>query len=335
MKRYALIGLFAIAASTLLAQDIHYSQFYNSPLNVNPANTGVFNGDKRLNLSYRRQWSSVPVPWTTFSGSYDRKFYPKKDKNHFFSGGILFNYDREGNITKLNLSNFNVTGSFTSILNENNLITLGALIGYSTRGFSLTGLTWDKQWDGTSFDPTIDPGENFQSRRVSFLDLGIGANYRWQKSKRTKVDLGVGLLHLQEPGVAFVSGDDISLPRRLTLSGVGSFKVASKIDLQLQALGQFQGESDEFVFGGLGKFYVSQRRGDEVEVHLGAGYRTSKSVFPILAIQYKQFYGAVSYDIDLSDFSDLHQRPAALELHFSYIIADVRPFKRAKVCPIF
>ena len=330
-----MIGLFSFCVSALLSQDIHYSQFYNSPLNVNPANTGVFNGDKRLNLSYRRQWSSVPVPWTTFSGSYDRKFYPKKDKNHFFSGGFLFNYDREGNITKLNLSNFNLTGSYTAILNENNLITLGALIGYSTRGFSLTGLTWDKQWDGTSFDPNIDPGENFQSRRVSFLDLGVGANYRWQKSKRTKLDLGVGLLHLQEPGIAFVNSDDISLPRRLTLSGVGSFKVASKMDLQLQALGQIQGESDEFVFGGLGKFYVSQRRGDEVEVHVGLGYRTTKSIFPILAIQYKQFYGAVSYDVDLSDFSDLHQRPAALELHFSYIISDVRPFKRAKVCPIF
>jgi hypothetical protein len=37
-------------------QDIHFSQYYASPLSLNPANTGNYDGDWRLMNSYRQQW---------------------------------------------------------------------------------------------------------------------------------------------------------------------------------------------------------------------------------------------------------------------------------------
>ena len=57
--------------SPSFAQDIHFSQFNNSPLNLNPAQTGLFNGDWRFVGNLRNQWSSVPVPYRTFSLSTD------------------------------------------------------------------------------------------------------------------------------------------------------------------------------------------------------------------------------------------------------------------------
>ena len=30
------------------SQDLHYSQFYNAPLVISPALTGIFNGDQRF-----------------------------------------------------------------------------------------------------------------------------------------------------------------------------------------------------------------------------------------------------------------------------------------------
>lgn len=322
----------------LQSQDIHYSQFYNSPLNVNPANTGIFNGDKRVNLSYRSQWRSVPVPWTTFSGSFDRKFYPKKDTKSFFSAGLLFNYDVQGNVTDLNLTNIDITGSYTFGIDENNLFTVGGLLGYATRGFDGKSLTWDRQWDGNTFNPNAPSGEAVDADRVSFLETGLGVNYRWQKSSRTKLDLGIGMFHVQEPKTALYDNGDVSLPRRITLSGVGSFEVAPKLDLQVNVLSQFQGDYDELVMGGLAKIHLNQARGKELELHLGGGYRTSGSVFPLLAIQYKNFYGGVNYDINVSDFNNdpvSIKKPTSFELHFNYIITDVKPFRKQKVCPIF
>jgi len=190
--------IFTLFSYCAEGQDIHYSQFYNSPMNINPANTGVFNGDQRFIVSFRDQWRSVPVTWTTFSGNYDRKFYQKNKDNGFWSGGLLYNYDRQGD-SKLNLNNINISASYTHLLNKQNVLTGGAMIGYSTRGFDQSSLRWDMQWTDGDYFSNLSSGENFDAERVSFLETAIGANYRWQKTSRTKVDVGVGVFHLVPP----------------------------------------------------------------------------------------------------------------------------------------
>lgn len=344
MKRLIIYTLFLFLAGALGAQDIHYSQFYNSPLNINPAKTGIFNGDKRLNLSYRNQWASV-VPWTTFSGSYDMKFYPKQDRDYFFSGGVLLNYDDQSEISNLSLFNINLTGSYTYILNERNLITGGLLLGYASRAIDLNSLTWDSQWNGRTFDLTLDPRENLNAESANFIESGLGLNYRWQKTRRTKLDLGIGVYHLFQPNVAFRDDlDPVALPRRFSLTGIGTFQLADKFDLQLNAMGQWQGDYKEFQVGGLGIIHVNQNRGKEFELHLGLGYRNTGSFWPVVAFKYKNiYYFSANYDIDVSGFRDLNgglaagQRhsPSTIELHFTYIITNVKPFKKVKVCPIF
>ena len=49
------IGIFA----DVNAQDPHFSQFYASPLLLNPALTGAFPGNVRASGSYREQWPSI------------------------------------------------------------------------------------------------------------------------------------------------------------------------------------------------------------------------------------------------------------------------------------
>lgn len=302
---------------------------------MNPAKTGIFNGDKRLNLSYRSQWRSVPVPWTTFSGSFDRKFYPKYGKQHFWSAGVLFNYDSQGDIADINLTNFNVTGSWTKIINENNLFTVGGILGFATRGFDFNSLTFDNQWNGQEFDSNLSAEENFDTERTSFIENGLGLNYRWQKTSRTKLDLGVGGYHLIRPGISFNDDDDVKLSRRISFTGVGSFELSRKLDIQLNALYQFQEDSNELIVSALGKIYINQQRGKELALHLGIGWRSGKSLFPIVALQHRQMYISLNYDVDLTDFAEIHnqRRPSSFEMHFNYIITDVKP--KVKVCPIF
>ena len=65
------IGMVAACAFYLVpsAQDLHFSQFINSPLVTNPANTGFIpEGDYRLGINYRNQWSSImSLPYKTMS----------------------------------------------------------------------------------------------------------------------------------------------------------------------------------------------------------------------------------------------------------------------------
>jgi hypothetical protein len=55
----------------LISQDIHFSNWQMSPLNLNPANAGMFEGDGRLIFNYRNQWKQVPVTYNTFSFAAD------------------------------------------------------------------------------------------------------------------------------------------------------------------------------------------------------------------------------------------------------------------------
>ncbi len=54
-------ALFSVQHAT--AQDLHFSQYFNSPFLVNPANTGFIpDGEYRLGINYRNQWASLGNP---------------------------------------------------------------------------------------------------------------------------------------------------------------------------------------------------------------------------------------------------------------------------------
>lgn len=329
---WLLIGLLAAAGAG--AQDLHYSQFYNSPLNMNPALAGSFNGSHRFTVSHRDQWRFVPVPWTTFSGAWDMNILPSGSEKTFYGIGANVNYDRQGD-SRLTLLNLTLNGAVHRSLNAKNILSLGAGIGLATRGFDTGSLTWDKQWDGDVFDTSLPSQEAFQNtERIFFVETSLGAKYLYQKSSRTNVELGIGANHLIEPKTSFSTAGDIRLPRRFSFTGVGNFRLTEKLDFQAHLLHQIQNKYNETVFGGLGKLYLSQQRGKELQMHLGLGYRTSGSFIPTLAFQVNEIYAGFNLDIDRTGFNKaLNTSRGAYEIHLRYIIKNVKPF-RFKNCPI-
>ncbi len=197
-------------------------------------------------------------------------------------------------------------------------------------------MTWDSQWTGSLFDPNLPSGELFDAERISFFENSLGVNYRWQKSNRNKFDLGIGVYHLIEPGVAFFDDDDINLPRRFNGSAIYQTPLSEKLDLQLNVLGQLQNEYSELLGSALVKFYLNQdKRGKEFQLHVGVGYRTSKSWFPIIALEFSnRFYVSFNLERDVSAFQADTNGKAGFEAHFRYIITNVKPVK-LKLCPIY
>jgi type IX secretion system PorP/SprF family membrane protein len=321
---------------TVFSQDSHYSQFYNAPQNVNPAWTGVFNGDHRFTGSLRDQWRYVPVPWFTFSGAYDRQLYLKKQDKFFLGVGGIINHDRQGD-SRLNLTSLIANGAIHYLINSRNIVSGGLQLGLASRGFNTANLTWDKQWNGDTFDPNLPSAEQFKNlERVTFMESGLGLNYRYQRHSRTYVDAGIAALHIIPQGTAFYSKDGISVPLRTTMALVGNVRLLPQLDLQVSGLIQNQNKYTETVIGGLGKIYLSQKRGKEFQLHLGVGYRTSGSYFPTAAVQYNQFYGSFSYDVDVTGYNDITKsNRGGPELHFRYIITNVKPMREFKNCPIY
>jgi type IX secretion system PorP/SprF family membrane protein len=334
MKHRILLFIFIFYYTYSYSQDLHFSQFYNSPLNLNPAEISLFNGDKRFTLSYRDQWGFVPVPWKTFSLSYDMKKY-LEDDYHFLGFGGNINYDRQGD-SKLTLTSINLGASYTRQISTQNLVTGGLMLGYSSRGFDQSKLTWDKQWTGAVFNSALGSGETFNFNRVNLLESAIGANFRHQRSPRTKFDVGVAAYHFLLPTTTFYSTPKEKLPINLKLSATANFYVLPSLDVQLNALHQNQEEYQETLFGALGKMYLNKKRGKETEIHVGLGIRTSGSLYPTIALQYNDWYASFNYDLDNTDFNNIVSiNRGGPELHLRYIIKSVRPLNERKNCPIY
>lgn len=340
----ALVVLIAISFSqnNLQGQDIHYSQFYNSPLNINPALTGIFNGDQRVVGSMRDQWRQIPVPYTTFSANYDQKYYTKNRDKGFFGFGAIFNYDRSGD-PNYNILNLNLTGSYSYLINSNNVLTGGLLLGFGNEGYDGSQLTWDRQWTGTEIDLSLDPGENFNRRRVNYLESGIGINYRYQKSSRTYLNLGLGAWHLIPPNMTFLASTagNVNLPVRLAINFETLFKTTEKIDIQVHAIHARQQQYRETLAGGLLRFHINQNPGKKYAIDLGGSFRFLDAlvgdIVPTIALHYNQWYVGASYDFNLSTFHTTHNinRIGGPEVHVRYIITNVQPLGEKKACPIY
>lgn len=340
MKKYILITFLLVIVGRVFAQDLHYTQFYNTPMNFNPSLTGIYNGDQRYMVSVRDQWRAVPIPYFTLTGSYDMKFYPTKWKKSFFSAGVVFNYDLQGE-SALNLTNLNLAGSYSYVLSQKNLLTVGGLIGIASRGFSNDNLQWDAQYNPITFQyeenrPTMEDLDNY---RFNFLETGLGVNYRWQNNSRTHVTLGVAGFHLNRPAQDFhanVSSTRVAkLGIRFAAHAVANFKIADPLDIQVNGLYQNQYVYEEIVLGALLKIYINQQRGKMFEFHIGSSYRFNDAIIPTLAVQYNDWYIGFNYDVNISNLEDYVNYRGGPELHVSYIFRRVPPQKAFKLCPIF
>ena len=110
MKKILLLICFAALGQMLSAQDIHFSQFYMAPTNLNPAMTGVMNCNQRLGLNYRNQWASVlrDKAYQTANVSYDAKI-PVGRYDFIGVGGCVWG-DRAGS---LNYHTNHLSGNFS------------------------------------------------------------------------------------------------------------------------------------------------------------------------------------------------------------------------------
>jgi len=316
--------------------EIHYSQFYNATLNLNPGLTGIFNGDKRISGNYKSQWRAVPVNYFTITGNYDQKIYSQKNDKIFFGAGANFNFDQAGD-GKFGLLNLNFLGSFTYMVNQHFFLTPGIGIGFGQRSINSAGLNFGDQWRGDYIDRNPTSGEKVDLDRMSFFypDASAGLNIRLQNSTRTKIDVGAGFCHINAPRIHFYDGSDSKLPITMSLYGLGSLYLAQPFDLILNAAYRKSDEYHETLLGAGLKVYLSTRRGKEFAVVGGVNFRTDDAWVPAVEVHVNQLRVGVSYDINNSDFKIATEKRGGLEISAQYIITEVKPLKDYRSCPVY
>ncbi len=335
-KRF-LTALFVAGVAWLQAQDIHFAQFYNSPLTLNPALTGVSAGDIRLTSVYRSQWQTADAPYRTFQAGVEKKFYSPKHDTWWLSAGMSMFYDRAGD-GNLSTTNISLSGSFTRKLDEENFLTLGLAAGVGQRRFEFGKYTFDNQWVSDVFCASCPTHEIFDINNISYPDLAAGVNWRGQqKRKRTKLDVGVALFHFNQPDQNYLPNDYSPLPKRYSLYMLPTLQVAPSSDVVANLSAQVQGGYFEALAGFGYRYHLSTRRSREMAVQLGAGYRFNAigdALTPALEIHYRDLLVGFSWDVNVSGFSTATNRNGGPELTLRYIFHKVYPIRAFKACPL-
>ena len=338
-----LLSVFLLCFSHLGAQDIHYSQFYNTPLQLNPALTGISDGDMRFLANYRAQWYDVPITYRTAYAAFESKIAPKEGRTNFFSLGGIFNYDHAGD-SKMGTLQLAVSGSYTHRIAKNHFLTAGLQGAINQRSFKTADLRFDDQLDESTKIITLNTtSEDLSNTSVFYADFGGGLNYHYQPRKgRTRLDIGGALFHINEPKKNFFEEEDATLPQKWSVYGLGVLQLAKKFDLVFSAMGQYQDAYTEHVIAGAGRIHLDTRKTRELALQFGLGYRwnaegfgTGDALIPAAQLHHKAWIFGLSYDINVSDFNVATGNLGGPEFSLIYVFRKVPAADFCPTCPVY
>lgn len=304
------------------AQDIHVSQFYETPMLRNPALAGVFTGDVRVQALHRNQWSWTGFPFKTTYISGEYKFGVGGNED-FMTLGLLGYYDLAGS-SRLRTTQFmpalNYHKSLSSERNE--YLSAGFMMGMVQRQFDVHNLTFDYQYANGSYNPGNPTGENFAAYNRSFFDVAAGLSYSNEAGESGNYYLGVSLAHVNKPTETFKQ-ERIILPTKFQFNAGLHMNLDEQLSLQTELNYSTQGGFNEFMIGGLLGYEFDERvNGDgevtSVAVSGGVMARVKDAIIPVIKLRYQQFELGVSYDVNLSSLQTASKGRGGYELTLTF-----------------
>ena len=307
-----------LATASLLAsaQDIHFSQFHNTPLYRNPALAGIVNGDVRIQAVYRTQWNAIANAYKTGSLNAEYKMPVGQSDDYLTVGGQVF-YDKAGtsNLTTTHLLpalNYHKSVSSTG----NAYLSLGFMGGLVNRSFDRTKITTNSQYEG------LGDGEGAAQSEYSYLDgsVGVSLNAGFGESAENNFYLGLAYHHFNKPKSSFYGNEELQLGAKYVLSGGVKFGVSENAYLTIEGDHSRQGAFQETIAG----MMYGMKMGPDLEfpdytLHAGAYLRWNDAFIPTVKLDYRPFSIGFSYDVNISKLKTSSTGRGGFELSLSYV----------------
>lgn len=334
-KLFPVIVLFIIACKAG-AQDPNFSQFFASPLTLNPALTGKFDGLYRIAGNYRDQWPTFNNAFVTYTVSADfgilKSRVPEIDQ---FGVGFMAFSDKSGNgILSNNYGAISV--AYHKGLDEN---------GYHQIGAGFQGTFVNKRLDinKVTFADQLTPlgftgvtSEVFASNRInlSYFDLNAGIIYNGSTNGYNNFYLGASMYHINRPKESFQGGNFL-LPARVTIQGGFKIPVAGYHTLHFSANHSFQANAKNTVVGAAFGLNVNQSEDNPVNLYLGSWYRFNDAIIPYVGLEFGELHLGYSYDINTSSLKPGSNMRGGNEISLIFIKKPADPLAKKLNCPKF
>lgn len=327
MKRFTLIAAVFVSAFSSQAQDAHLSMYDAAPLHLNPAMTGVFQGEWRLHAQYRTQWKAVNFkPYTSTLVSYDMSV--KK-----WGFGVQLSNFRAG-IGNYNAFQGTVSTAYTTSMDrkKNHNISFGVQAGLTQKTLEYQLLTFNNQYttnNGGEFNTSLSTNEDFggQSMIVPVVNAGLLYFFAKQES-RINPFIGVSAFNLTQPRETFFDFDN-HLPIR-AYAHVGSrINLTETFYVLPKVLYMMQKEFQEITFAADAGYYL---KGSDLYLLAGVVYRNRDAGIITLGAKMDHFVAKIGYDINVSTLTSASSGRGGFEMSFTYMHQKDRK-KTDKICP--
>lgn len=327
-----LIWIFSCLSGFIsFAQDLHFSQTAQTPLLINPAAAGVYDGWERVIINHRNQWLGAGTQFMTTSVAADANFGKTRmnDKAHVGLGVMFFN--DIGGDSKFGGQTGSV--SLSGILpmgGSGHILAAGIQGGFGSRKADLSALTFSSQWNGSEYDQTILSGETNGLNSFTYMDASAGLYYVFDAGQSTfsrnndfKFQLGVAGFHLNKPELKYATVTGERLHRKFVFHTAVIADLANT-DWSIDgSVVQFvQGPHLETILGMMFRYRFqdgTKITGNFQDAYFGFGsyYRFKDALVPSVMVQYRGFQFGISYDVTISGMRKAYSG-GSLEFSLSY-----------------
>jgi len=315
MRKITLIALLLLtgAAGRLMAQvDPHFSQYYANPLWLNPALTGVINGDTRISGNFKDQWASVNKAYQTAAVAADFRTSEKVSLGlsvlNQSAGGNSFNY----------FSAYGSLGYGIAISNNgNHRLSFGVQAGLINRSFDMSKFQFGNQYvPGSGFDPGMPSFESFSNTNTTIFDANAGVFY-YNGDNLSTVNAfgGVSVGHLSRPKDNFSADDKGKIPLRYAVHGGARIRASEYFDVTPHALYIKQQNATIKAFGAYSEFKFQDDKG----LILGGLYRLNDAAMANVGYHINSLIIGASYDFNTSSLIRATGGQGGIELSISYV----------------
>jgi type IX secretion system PorP/SprF family membrane protein len=302
------------AVNLLKAQvDPHFSQYYANPLWLNPALTGVIDGDIRANANFRNQWATISNPYSTAALSVDFRSTEKVSLGvnilNQAAGTAGYNY-------------FTAYGSFgygiTISKDGFQKLHFGLQAGIINRSFDPSKLQEDNQYNPVlGFDPGIATNEVFSTTNSIVFDASAGIFYYDSDPQKTSnFFAGVSAAHLTDTKDPFAAdGIKSTLPVRITVHGGVHINATEQIAITPHFIYIRQQQNQMRAVGAYSEFKFPDEKG----LILGGMYRVDDAAIAEVGYHHQSTIIGMSYDFNTSALRTATNGQGGLELSIIYV----------------
>ncbi len=347
MKKYSAIVVLSLCmlVGALQAQDPQFIQFYNAPLQLNPALTGVHPGKWRVVANYRSQWNSLldTRPYRSLGASFDLRI--PVGRHDFMAVGINALRDQAG-LAEYLRQEAAVSLSYLKQLDGGYGSYSQFLIGGVQAGIGQHSLAYQNLWFTTQFDPnteqvdhTLPNGEALNSSTGIYPDIDAGLVWYAVFDDNQSLYFGGALHHVNRPKVSFNDADgEESMYTKWVLQAGGEIPFSHQFSILPAAAVIGQGKNMIALYGL--NFRYTNRDWKEVALRAGAWGHLVKDHQQTLAtpaitfttiLEIERWNIGLSYDVNANQLAAPTNGRGAVELSLIYYHPATR--KEKVVCP--